>query len=541
MYTGSEMIQRPQGMIEWDHMNQGLTGGVPQPDPTGYPGFSQHVLTRSLQEGYVLLTILKIILIGPPGVGKTSFKSLLFNWPPVLQYHSTGIASRPVQAIERMIGQNDGKIWENVTPERLLSILAGAMIALETIPPAVSDTVTGSRISVQKVSSELQPDPSFYSTKILEHIGKRKVSEELYQSTWIYFLDSGGQPHFADVSRAFIRSNTIYTIAIKLTDRLSDRPAFCYSLKGKLLTNPSELCMSNLQLIKHFVCSIVSSKSDAAPKSSKSLIFIIGTCSDLYYSNVSKMESIKEKDNQLISELGEFREHLIFHNELSHELIHPVNNLCEGEDREKLSSKLRASIMSWIKKAEMEVQIPIRWLVFEIMMKDQVSGEGIVTLEICYDVGRKLGIEEHEVTECLKYFDSLSLVLYFPKVLPNVIFSDFQYLLDMLSNLISISFVNYSLTPGAQIKLRDEGIFEESLLDELPTLKFVPLHFTKTEFLKLLKYLCIVAPISSTLYFIPVVLPVKEKKKEKLKNDNIYIEPMIIKFQNGVVPQVNKT
>ena len=519
--------------------------------------FSQHILTRSLQEGYVLLTILKIILIGPPGVGKTSFKSLLFNWPPVFLHHSTGIASRPVQAIERMIGQNDGKIWENVTAERLLSILAGAMNALESIAPPVSDPVTGShsgylvedptsskppqttsRISVQKVSSELQPDPSFYSTKILEHIEKRQVSEELYQSTWVYFLDSGGQPHFADVSRAFIRSNTIYTIAIKLTDRLSDRPAFCYSLKGKQLTNPSELCMTNLQLIKHFVRSIVSSKSDAAPKNSKSLIFIVGTCSDLYFSNVSKMETIKEKDNRLISELGEFREHLIFHNELSHELIHPVNNLCEI-DRERLSSKLRASIMSRVKKAEMEVQIPIRWFIFEIMMKDQVSGEGIVTLEICCDVGRKLGIEEHEVTECLKYFDSLSLVLYFPKVLPNVIFSDFQYLLDMLSNLISISFVNYSLTPGAQIKLRDEGIFEDSLLDELPMLNFVPLHFTKTEFLKLLKYLCIVAPISPTQYFIPVVLSVKEKKKEKLKNDDI--EPMIVKFQNGVVPQVNKT
>ena len=64
---------------------------------------SQEILTRSLLEGYVLLTIMKLILMGPSGVGKTSFKSLLFNWPPVLQHHSTGIASRPVQAVERMI------------------------------------------------------------------------------------------------------------------------------------------------------------------------------------------------------------------------------------------------------------------------------------------------------------------------------------------------------------------------------------------------------------------------------------------------------
>ena len=63
----------------------------------------QKILPRSLLEGYVLLTIVKLILMGPREVGKTSFKSLLFNWDPVLQHHSTGIVSRPVQAVERMI------------------------------------------------------------------------------------------------------------------------------------------------------------------------------------------------------------------------------------------------------------------------------------------------------------------------------------------------------------------------------------------------------------------------------------------------------
>ena len=69
-------------------------------------------------------------------------------------------------------------------------------------------------------TSEVQPDPTFYSEKIIKEIEKGEVSGELYQSTWIYLLDSGGQPHFADVSRAFIRSNTVYYIAIKLTDKL---------------------------------------------------------------------------------------------------------------------------------------------------------------------------------------------------------------------------------------------------------------------------------------------------------------------------------
>ena len=45
-------MQRPQGMIEWDHMNQGLTGGVPQPDPTGYPGFQPGMHPMQAQAHY---------------------------------------------------------------------------------------------------------------------------------------------------------------------------------------------------------------------------------------------------------------------------------------------------------------------------------------------------------------------------------------------------------------------------------------------------------------------------------------------------------
>ena len=509
---------------------------------------SQEILTRNLQEGYVLLTIIKLILMGPPGVGKTAFKSLLFNWEPVLQHDSTGIASRPVQAVERMIEQDKGRIWEKISAERLLSMLAAAMNVLATETTIISEDIDHNTLShsslVEDSSSstqaattvQVQPDPLFYSEKIIQEIEKGVASGELYQSTWIYLLDSGGQPHFADVSRAFIRSNTVYTIAIKLTEKLSDRPPFLYSLKGKLLSNPNtDLCMTNLQLIKHFVRSIVSSESGA-----KSLIFIIGTCSDLYYSEESKMESIAEKNKQLVAELKEFRDYIVFDNEFNDELIHPVNNICEGEERESFSSKLRQKIVDQVNKMKVEIQVPIRWFVFEIMMKDEVSEKGIISLDKCSKISEKLRMKD--LMECFEYLDSLSLILYF-KCLPNVIFTDPQYLLDMLSNVISVSFICHSyLSPGVHHQLKTKGIFNNLLLDELKSLIFVPSLFEKQDFLTLLTDLCIVAPMnactSHTDYFIPVVLPEKEKDREELKSG--IVEPFLIKFDIGVVPQVNE-
>ena len=358
---------------------------------------SQEILRRNLQEGYVLLTIIKLILIGPPGVGKTSLKHLLFNWPPVLQYRSTSIACCPVQAVERIISQGE-TIWEKVSAERLLNMLGAAMNILPTEIPISSEdshhntsshsslvedssssTQVTTTVSVQK-ASVVQPDPSLYPEKIIKEIEKGEVSDELYQSTWIYLLDSGGQPHFADVSRAFIRSNTVYYIAIKLTEKLSDRPPFLYSLEGKPLSiSNTDLCMTNLQLIKHFVRSIVSSKSSKT--GSKPLIFIIGTYFDRYNYEKSKMESIEAKNKQLVAELDQFCDYLVFFNVSEEELIHPVNNICEGEERKELSAKLRKSIMIRMKKMKIQVpRVPIRWFVFEIMMKDEVSKEGMVSL-----------------------------------------------------------------------------------------------------------------------------------------------------------------
>ena len=89
----------------------------------------------------------------------------------------------------------------------------------------------------------------------------------------------------------------------------------------------------------------------------------------------------------------------------------------------------------------------------------------------------------------------------------------------MLSALIRISFVDVleDVLPAGQTLcfknqqlLRENGVFEESLLDKI-SLPFVPSLFTKPEFLKLLQYLRIVAPLFTTdkvkHYFLLIVLP----------------------------------
>ena len=60
-------------------------------------------------------------------------------------------------------------------------------------------------------------------------------------------LDNGGQPQFADILWAFLHGNCLNVIVTKLSEFLSDKPKFLYSVNGQVVHQHSLLQMTNLQ------------------------------------------------------------------------------------------------------------------------------------------------------------------------------------------------------------------------------------------------------------------------------------------------------
>ena len=314
--------------------------------------------------------------------------------------------------------------------------------------------------------------------------------------------------------------------------------------------------MTNLQLIEHFVHSVAASKSVAVVDGNQSLtlrpfFMIVGTRYDkIRFSPFS--ESLRKKNAQILSLLSKFRDCLIFYNESSEEVIFPVDNLC-WLNREKISSSIRERIMSFQKDVGVSLPIPVCWYMFELRVKEEASENehGMISLESCCTIGINFRMNQDDVMKSITYLHSMALFLYFPVVLPNVIFTNPQYLLDMLSKLIRVSFVDLlddilsegqSLLSHIQHEFRTNGVFEESFLDKL-CLPFVSSLFTKTHFLDLLQYLCIAAPFigrdSKKCYFIPVVLPPRQLTDNDKSVFMKSCDPMILTFQSNVVPQVS--
>ena len=604
-----------------------------------------------------------MLLAGPPAVGKTSFKHLLFNWDPPRHHNSTAIADRPIRAAERVAKLDGAKSWEMVNTKKLMEMLAEdiriqASLNTTVIPALESNAgknierssiITDDK-SVREVSSiqatqsdirrqsrkhksslkitessvlsdihsknaqttyssetnedlivkdamalqnqqlpsstkhdsvvvtddssyiqELLPSESFNvgndvsfdtATKkesILELskdiLGAMRgtASQQLSESTWIYVLDSGGQPQFADVSRAFVRGNTVIVIVHKLTDKLSSKPIFQYSIDGKPLTQPKELRMTNLQLITTYVRSISSAKLaaiDGEDNESLPTFIIVGTYEDkmkglgwLFY------ESLKKKNAKLLSALQQYKDQLIFYNEAEQELIFPVDNMCL-KNREELSSRIRTYVTGH-KKAVIRKKVPIRWYVLESNIKNEGATEahGIVSRTQYEDIGQTLGMNKAQLFTAVSFFKSLSVFLHF-KTYSQLIFTNPQYFLDALSSIVRLSFVDFPekllgkgkiMSPDAHRRLRQEGLFTEDLLD-LISIQFAPGLFEKADLLHLLNDLCIIAKVQrddKIYYFIPSALPSKELTYQNKRNFACTCEPLALTFQCEVVPQVN--
>ena len=609
---------------------------------------------QALEEGYVILSIIKLLLAGPPAVGKSSFKHLLFDWEPPHHHHSTPIADRPIRAVERIAKLDGAKSWEMVDTKELMQMLAedicvqASINPMETTqhsqpsiikkeaPSSIIENVNGKETLhsdtpnhtmsskppslmsgetqcttplavpsqndkksttkpkienqnedalskqsnhsslrrenvVEVVDSSVKPSNGSQSvesdTVVKKTVKKKNVlqlsnniltamkgvaSRQLSQSTWIYVLDSGGQPQFADVSRAFVRGNTVIVLVHKLTDQLSSKPIFQYSINGKPLTQPNELRMTNLQLITTYVRSISSAKVaavDGGDKEALPTFLIIGTYEDKMR-GLGKLrhESLKKKNAQLIAALQQYKDQLIFYNESKQELIFPVDNMCV-KNRQNLSSLVRKYIMG-NNKAVIEKKVPIRWYVFESNIKEEGEKNdlGIVSQSQYQEIGQTLGMTETQIKGAITFFKSLSVFLHF-NTSSRLIFTNPQYFLDALSNIIRISFVDFPqellqkgkiLPPNVHRRLQEEGLFTIDLLD-LISIEFAPDLFEKNDLLRLLCDLCIVSEVhreESSYYFIPTALSPKHLTTSEKETFAEICEPLVLSFEQGVVPQV---
>jgi len=511
-----------------------------------------------------------VLVTGAAGSGKTSLKHRLFGEEPPSLRCSTALAKAAIRAISREIVGTSVTGWFRVTYKELMEMLAGALKAGIPMEKSPSGGTTGvvahkeptkvyitheterSKIATAPGPVSTSPNPSteanvsaqvsYSKQELVQLVERSKGSKRFLELQWIHFIDSGGQPQFHEVLPAFIRNTTATIFVMKLSERLDEHPLIeYYDRNGELCGKSYSHALSNEQILQCCVRTMHSRPSTGEGKHSKTLL--VGTHRDL---ESTCSETRVEKNRKLVKMLMPIpQDELVLYcpRLQDPEVIFPINAKIPAEQDHQVCALIRKQVE---KCAPPPYKIPIGWFLLEQDIIKASKG-GVISKKQCISIASLLNIREEALTAALKYFNDLNIFLYYPSVLPEVVFSEPQVLLDKVTELVQFSYSLQSDSPplaveGKWLQFRDKGIVTaEMFQDDCFSAHYIPGLFLSADLIKLFKHLLIIAPMSSKEYFMPSLLRMisSEEVNKLLPPPSSSAAPLLVHFpagcaQNGV-------
>ena len=547
-----------------------------------------------MQKGYVVLETTVLLLIGVAGAGKTSFCHLLFNEPPPQIRSSTPIARSSIRAMSltKAFVQTEQEeiVWEKVTAMKLNYLIADGIKSVHThgadqtishanltLEQPVEDT---QRINISNTSSSatgthkqsltmIKPKQSAnvdtakteavgnsepiksdvaqlfemeHVKELLKTVDSVEGSGEIFKRKWLYVIDTGGQPQFHELLPTFVHHVSAAVLFVKLNELLKAHPMIGYYKDDTLCGKPYKSSYNHLQILQNCLQAMQSRNQMNSSSECPKLLFV-GTHKDKQ-SRFSS-EGLKSKNAQLLEMLLQhdtFCDNLIYYSMgESDQLLYPVNAKNPHDGDKLVAANFRQKVMSQCKTQEHK--IPIRWFILEQLLQD-ISKDGVVSFDKCIEVAGHLGMDEEKLVASLEYLVQLNIFEYYSKLLPRVVFTTSQVLLDKITELIEYSHLlrgaNFHLVGSSDLKFREYGMINvEMLKRERFSSHYISGLFEVKDLLNVWVELFVIAEGKDGNFIVPAVLPdmkLKQLSEYRLSIHSSEVIPIVIHYPGKFFP-----
>ena len=540
----------------------------------------KEIYDEAMTKGYIESALALLILMGVTGSGKSLFQRLVLGLPVPDDSASTSLAESAVRSMSVCQVAVDSVKWVIVGPQDMMDMVAKTIkerkwmqrdssqsVPVESTPK--ENTTPGSlqqppepehdpASEVQSQHQETVPQEATLESfspdfiKVLKEMNLdsvliQKMNEscattvqKLMDVDFIYLLDSGGQPPFREMLPHFVQQASAVVLFQKLNERLDFKPTIRYREEGRKVDEGYESQLTNEQILHQYVQGV---------QSHNSKLFVVGTHKD-------KEDDCKEETRQMKNEklLNAFRPILGSNNIVpydmgdSDQLIFPVNSTSRKEDDETatVAQSFRRKVMdNCIGDKE---KIPLPWFLLEQLLRllAQKMEVKVLSIEECYEAARNILLMPQNVCEtAIKYLGKLNIMFYRPTILPGLVFSNAQVILDKITELVRCSHAlrtkgNTTKVPACMVnfEFRDLGLVNAEILG-----KAFPAHyrdglFTPSDLLSLLEDLLIAGKLENGKYFIPSLLP--DLQTEKIPQYRVTSPeepaPLVIYYPKSWVP-----
>ena len=537
-----------------------------------------------MKSGFVDASVDKMLFHGCAGVGKTCTMSIVAGEKTPEARHSTPIATRPVTIFQMLLSK---EIWLKYTSEQRLKICAwlsklglgselievlkqgAATPALDPTseegnnqeesggeqvqsPPSPGATALQPEQSAVQVSeqradrSSIAAQPSTASVdpkvikviqevldKMFELIDKCSESEDpISFLRKVLITDCGGQPQFHEILPIFLKRISMIVFVIKLSEELSSRPMIEYYENGKALGTPYESDLTTEQLLQQGLRSLHSHRSSKDKGDDAPQIVVVGTHKD----KEGECKESREAKNQKLREmlLPTFKDEIVYYQAATNDILFPMNARCPGQEEEDMAQVVRNRV-----RRSKPRRIPLPWMALEIVLDEitHVLQRGLLHKNECLEVARRLHFDESTLEAALMYLDELSLILYYPDILPDLVFTNPQVLLDKVSELVK---VHHDLKKRCGDKAWQEFFNHALVIVEFLSQKdfdkhYVPGLFMPENVLVFCRKLFIFANYSEGKFFVPCLLRMlgrDDVSKYRLSHD-YHLTPLVLHFTDG--------
>ena len=525
-----------------------------------------------MKQGYVNVTLVKVIVEGPAGVGKTCLMFLLLSKSPPEERTSTGCAERAIRVIR--VGKEGGE-WSEISTKQFQEMIAEAVpilyqelkdkgMGMEDLAKLLSgldveggngESVTqeseggevGEGVHVEGEGKKQQRSGSASGEedskavidgvilKLTQLVGGGKSSRRLLDMDLIFLTDSGGQQAYWDLAPIFLHDTSATLFVHRLCEKLDDHPLNDLYQSGKQVGPSQRATLTTAEAFKTMLRGL-----HEGEKHSK--IITVGTHKDL----VDECEETPKMKNEKFCEIASphFKKDLVYRNKALKEVIFQVNTKVPKEDDKREASKIKDSIV----EGATRVKIPIWWFILQLILEalSHKLGRYVLSKEECVHVSNTLGFSEGELDAALAFFDKLNIFLYKKHILPHVVFTSAQVPLDKLSKLVEEQYhlkaaeadptkAADKATTGDWQNFRDNGILTLKFLEEFRE-HYVEGIFTASDFLVLLEKLLIVSQLSTTDYFFPAILKMTAEAQFNEYLTSSQIAALVVEFPTGWAP-----
>ena len=545
---------------------------------------SRRLFEQSMKRGYVDAYTDKMLFYGSAGVGKTCTMQIVAGEDPPEVRNSTPLATRPVimYQMQKMKGKwrryqsKDrmklcARISKTTIGREIIETLAKSKSSAEPVPEQASSSAVDVNGGSQQGTASSRKQPTIEATK--QPLGKptpksqpsaastqgsvdpdvldiiNDVLDEMFQLidqcpeneeplTYIHKLlvsDCGGQPQFHEILPIFLRRMSLIMFVFKLSEKFSSRPKIEFYEKGKPLGTPYESDHTTEQLFQQGLQSLHTHRSSKDKDNQAPQIVVVGTHKDEEQNCGESREAKNQKLREML--LPTFEKEIVYYQPGTGDILFPMNAKCPGDEEKDMAQAICSRFS--IENRSDKRQLPLQWLGLEIMLEEitQRLKRGVLSRNECLEVARRLHLDESALDAALIYLDELSLIFYYPDILPEVVFTDPQVLLDKISELVKVHHDKLTRYSGEDwqkffchalvtVEFLQQEVFEKHYISGL---------FEPEQLAILYRKLFIFADFSEGKFFVPSLLRMlssKDISDRRLSLDSL-VAPLVLHFPDG--------